>query len=79
MRKRHRDMRMKKGYTRRPPWKFGRSDACGILLLSNPEFIFMFALALIDDIEELAERGIAVPCETSAPLDEPDTRSHVRL
>jgi hypothetical protein len=26
------------------------------LLLSNPEFIFMFALPLIDDIEELAER-----------------------
>ena len=49
-----------------------------ILLLSNPEFIFMFALPLIDDIEELAERGIAVPCETVLQLDEPGTRSHVR-
>ena len=44
----------------------------------QPRVHFHVCAALIDDIEEFAERGIEVPCETVLRLDEPGTRSHVR-
>ena len=78
MRKRHRDVRLKKEYTRRPEWKLGRNDACGILLLSNPEFIFMFTLPSSTTSKASPSAGLRSLVKQVLPLDEPGTPCHVR-
>src|SRR5580692_3916650 len=45
--------------------------------VGQPRVHFHVCAALIDDVEELAKREFAVPCELCS-LDEPGTRSRVR-